>query len=104
MRGKPGAWDPNLCLLWGEQFLKRVDSLTKGKSRIGAVSTDNDSDKGASLTPKDQNVWRVHFEPSRGVDIRLLNLDEVEEVRNGEERVGFLPMSYWRTVSESLKS
>jgi len=48
-------------------------------------------------------VWRVTFKPGKGVEVRLLDVAEVQEVRNGEERVGFLPVSYFNKVSKIRK-
>jgi len=40
-------------------------------------------------------VWRVVFIPKEGVRVRLLDCEEVEDVRGAEDRVGFLPSWFW---------
>ena len=82
IRGKPNAWDPNLCLEWGNRFLSIVKS-----SITGFHSSMSDS--------VERNVWRASFLPGRGVELALLNDAAQEEVRNGEDRIGFLPRSFW---------
>lgn len=39
-------------------------------------------------------VGRVHFNPIDGVSFTVLDEQGIEEVRNGEERIGFLPTWY----------
>ena len=75
VRGKPGAWDPGVCLCWGERFLEFL------KCNIGE----------SFRTGEELRVWRVKFTPKEGVMLRVLDRDEVEDVVGGEERVGFLP-------------
>ena len=75
VRGKPGAWDPGVCLSWGERFLEFL------KCNIGE----------SFRTGEEMRVWRVKFTPKEGVMLRVLDRDEVEDVVGGEERVGFLP-------------
>ncbi|KDQ53161.1 hypothetical protein JAAARDRAFT_137557 [Jaapia argillacea MUCL 33604] len=79
VRGKPGAWDPSICLDWGDRFL----SFLKG--HVGQKET-------AGPEPK---VWRVRFVPGVGVSASLLDEEGVKEVEGGEDRVGFLPKWYW---------
>ncbi|KAF9267999.1 RAI1-domain-containing protein [Marasmius fiardii PR-910] len=71
VRGKPGGWEPSVCLGWGYRFLRKLlDTCTEGK------------------------LWRVDFIPGSGARVRELSGDEMAEVINGEERVGFLPVWY----------
>ncbi len=50
-------------------------------------------------------VWRVRFVPHAGVEMAMLDEKEVEEVRNGEDRVGFLPRFFWdATVADTGSS
>ncbi|EPQ52575.1 RAI1-domain-containing protein [Gloeophyllum trabeum ATCC 11539] len=80
VRGKPGAWDPQLCLDWGRRFLTFLKST---------VQTDPN-------TPEEnKRVWRVRFTPGKGVSVRLLDEEGVRDVEGGEERVGFLPNWFW---------
>ena len=39
-------------------------------------------------------VGRVKFDPKDGVSFTVLSDTDIEEVRNGEERLGFLPAWY----------
>ncbi|KIJ62856.1 hypothetical protein HYDPIDRAFT_93731 [Hydnomerulius pinastri MD-312] len=75
VRGKPGAWDPLICLDWGDKFLSFL---------YDTVETDTG-----------RNVWRVIFTPKVGVTATLLDEAGVEDVMGGEDRVGFLPRWYW---------
>lgn len=78
VRGKPGAWDPLVCLDWGDQFLSFLhDTLP--------VNTGKD-------------VWRVRFTPEVGISIAMLDVAGVEDVMGGDDRVGFLPRWYWEEV------
>jgi hypothetical protein len=79
VRGKPGAWDPLVCLEWGQQFLKFIKNIVQDQKH----------------TDRDNRVWRVKFTPRVGVSVSLLDEAGVEEVVAGEDRVGFLPRSYW---------
>ncbi|KAI6039831.1 hypothetical protein EDC04DRAFT_3002799 [Pisolithus marmoratus] len=62
VRGKPGAWDPSICLEWGDR--QQVQSGSGGKYGVCALSR-----KWASLPV-------------------MLDEAEVAEVVNGEDRVG----------------
>lgn len=75
VRGKPGAWDPSICLEWGDRFLTFLQAKVESESG--------------------RQVWRVSFKPRVGITAVMLNEAEVAEVVNGEERVGFLPRWYW---------
>ncbi len=77
VRGKAGSWDPSICLNWGEEILTFLKKILGG----------SDADKAS--------VWRVKFVPKEGVTIMKLTDNLVDEVVNGEERVGFLPKWYW---------
>ncbi|TDL20754.1 RAI1-domain-containing protein [Rickenella mellea] len=94
VRGKPGAWDPNICLDWGTRFIAFLKSLLN----------DTDAEGVHERHEKQQRVWRVVFTPKSGVEVFLLDRDDLEEVRNGEERVGFLPKSYWDEVTRDGRS
>lgn len=78
VRGKPGAWDPNVCLAWGDQFVSFLRNTIRGG-------------------PKD-GVWRIKFTPKAGVSAVLLGDVDVKDVEGGEDRVGFLPRWYWKEL------
>ncbi|KAG1737120.1 RAI1-domain-containing protein [Suillus paluster] len=78
VRGKPGAWNPNVCLAWGDQFLSFLKNTIRGGS------------KG--------DVWRIKFMPKTGVSAALLDDVDVKDVEGGEDRVGLLPRWYWEAV------
>lgn len=80
VRGKPGAWDPSLCLDWGQQFLSFLRQIVE--------ETDG----------KPETVWRVNFVPKDGVNVVKLEDNLVEEVVGKEDRVGFLPRWYWDEI------
>jgi RAT1-interacting protein len=82
VRDKQGAWDPQICLLWAETFLKWL----KSNVEVG------DAAPGS--------VWRVKFTPRVGVQLTLLQEEERREVEAGEDRVGFLPTWYWKEVQD----
>lgn len=92
IRGKPNAWDPSACLAWGDTFLTQVRGWMKN-----LVAGDDEK----------RRVCRLLFTPNEGVGFRELDQDEIEEVRNGEDRVGFLPTWYLdslRSSEETQKS
>ncbi|PVF93357.1 RAI1-domain-containing protein [Serendipita vermifera] len=86
VRGKPDAWDPNLCLAWGNTFLQQL--------RQWMEDTGNEDDE---IT----RVGRLRFTPSDGVTFRMLDREGVEEVENGEDRIGFLPTWYMKPKPDS---
>ena len=87
VRGKPGAWDPQICLHWGQHFISSLRSL---------VASEADPNTSGKRTPP---VWRISFKPKEGVHIRLLDEDGVREVVGEEDRVGFLPPWFFDLVS-----
>src|ERR1700761_9322515 len=84
VRESTNQWDPKLCQLWADEVLHFV------KNEL--VNTNSDGGDTES-------VWRLSFEPGYGLRLRKLSLEEVEDVRDGEDRVGFLPRWYWDAVS-----
>lgn len=86
VRGKQNAWDPQICLSWGETFLAWIKSN---------VAAGNDSPPGRA-----GSVWRVKFTPRVGAQFALLQEEERREVEAGEDRVGFLPKWYWKEVQD----
>ncbi|KAL5526380.1 RAI1 [Sanghuangporus sanghuang] len=107
VRGKPGAWDPNLCLQWGSQFLAFLQSaiqsweLEEPNSANGSDnhSSSSESASGRKKRAKEECVWRVTFRPGKGAEVALLDDTAIADVRNGEDRVGFLPRFYWNEIS-----
>ncbi|KAH9998836.1 RAI1 like PD-XK nuclease-domain-containing protein [Russula compacta] len=85
VRGKQNAWDPQICLLWGDRFLAWVRSNVTAESDNVAPGT----------------VWRVKFTPRVGVELTLLREEERREVEAGEDRVGFLPRWYYKEIQEA---
>ncbi|KAF8972217.1 RAI1-domain-containing protein [Flammula alnicola] len=86
VRGKPGAWDPLVCLDWGYQVLTFLKDMARGTAR----------DPNGFPVP----VWRVKFVPGKGVNVEELDSAGIEEVANGEDRVGFLPKWYWDELQQ----
>ncbi|KAF9533915.1 RAI1 like PD-XK nuclease-domain-containing protein [Crepidotus variabilis] len=87
VRGKPGAWDPLVCLEFGH----RVLSLLKDITRKHSVQAEN-----RQSVP----VWRVKFVPGSGLRVNELEAAEVADVVNQEDRVGFLPRWYWNEIQD----
>jgi len=104
VRGKPGAWDPQVCLAWGQQFLQWLQAIAQRDSDVEIpASTDRINDSRRSATPaltSLPSVWRVTFTPRVGVEVMRLDADGVREVEAGEDRVGFLPSWYWKVLHE----
>jgi RAT1-interacting protein len=88
VRGKQDAWDPQICLSWGEKFLMWL------KSSVGGSSSGSHN-----ATP--ESVWRVKFTPRAGVELALLSEEERREVEAGEDRIGFLPKWYYTEIQEA---
>ena len=82
VRGKPGGWNPLVCLEWADRFLNSIKGIGQ------APGSENAS----------RSVWRASFVPGTGVNVRLLGQSEVDEVVNMEDRIGFLPRWYWSEV------
>ncbi|KAI9463298.1 RAI1-domain-containing protein [Lactarius psammicola] len=80
VRGKPNAWDAQICLDWGERFLTWIKK----------------SVMSGNVAP--ESVWRVKFSPRVGVELTLLHDTGRREVEAGEDRVGFLPTWYWEEI------
>ena len=81
VRGKPGAWDPSVCLSWGDRVFDFIRTHTRHVTN---------SDEKA--------IWRVSFRPNVGLSIKLLGQEEGDDVRGGEDRIGFLPRWYWERL------
>ena len=64
VRGKPGAWDPSICLDWGRRFLAFLRSAITSQS-----------------SASHRSVWRVRFSPSDGVSVSPLDEGGVEIVQ-----------------------
>ena len=88
VRGKQDAWDPQICLSWGEKFLTWIKGNVESSS-------------GNTVSPG--SVWRVKFTPRVGVELALLSEEERREVEAGEDRVGFLP-SWYHTEIQGVSS
>ncbi|PPQ89347.1 hypothetical protein CVT25_003184 [Psilocybe cyanescens] len=85
----PRVWDPLLCLDWASGFLKELTKRVARESELGDLST---------------MVCRAKVVPKGGVRVRLLGGDEIEQVVNGEDRVGFLPRWYWGEIKEKYQA
>ncbi|KAF9238550.1 RAI1-domain-containing protein [Melanogaster broomeanus] len=79
VRGKPGAWDPLICLDWGDRFFSFLHNTVR--------------------TNTGKDVWRVTFTPKVGITATMLDEAGVEEVVGGDDRVGFLPRWYWDEIA-----
>jgi len=80
VRGKgQNSWDAGACLDFAERFL----------AFLRATMSDSPPDPSV--------VWRLTFSPKQGIHVRRIeDPRELEEVRNGEDRVGFLPSRFYQ--------
>jgi len=85
VRGKLGGWDPLICLEFGHRFLGFLKN---------AIQTEGSTSSG---------VWRASFVPGSGLTVAKLNTAVVDEVANGEDRVGFLPRWYWEEIQGAVQ-
>lgn len=87
VRGKPGAWDPALCLEWGDRFLRELRN---------AIDNHPPLDQGKDELRPNLPVWRVSFSPKVGITVKQLDQAGVTDVEAGddEERTGLLPKWY----------
>ena len=85
VRDKPGGWNPLVCLEFGHRVLAFLKDTVQRDIQIERSSTSS-------------GVWRVKFVPGSGLSVGKLSLKEVDEVVNGEDRVGFLPRWYWDEI------
>ncbi|KAJ7031395.1 RAI1-domain-containing protein [Mycena alexandri] len=113
VRGKKGAWDPRVCLGWGEAFLEFVKEVVGARGQENGASKDEreaEEQNGHAQAHPDAAVWRVSFRPNTGVELVRLDAAGVRDVerRGGDkqddeeeevERVGFLPRWYWEEVT-----
>ncbi|KAF5391641.1 hypothetical protein D9757_002519 [Collybiopsis confluens] len=94
--GNANAWNPSLCLAWCHDlltFLKKIIRESEGDPSVANNSKEVDNEQ-PTLTANEA-VWRVTFVPYEGAQVTKLDRSAVEEVRNGEDRVGFLPRWFW---------
>lgn len=91
VRGKPCAWEPQVCLSWGQQFISCLKEILTSDSHYS----------GDKPSPR---VWRVFLNPKDGIEVFELDSDAVKEVAGGEDRVGFLPTWYYELVASTVIS
>jgi len=84
VRGKPHAWDPHVCMHWGDVFLNFL------QENVPNCETKDEK----------YDVWRVKFTPGMGVSIAQLDMAGVSEVEAREDRVGFLPRWYFDNLDD----
>lgn len=92
VRDKPGAWEPSVCLDFGQRFLAFL------KTVVQKEDTEPRSESHETI-PK---VWRVKFVPRAGVSVALLDEKGVSEVTAGESRYGFLPNWFWDQLQRDV--
>ncbi|CAE6448598.1 unnamed protein product [Rhizoctonia solani] len=113
VRGKPGAWDPKPCLVFAEKLLRFIRSTLTEDRQSGAStnvavgpadttkSGETDETKPSPIEEINQrkaDVWRLEIRPgTQMITLYKLEPSEVEEVANGEDRVGFLPTWFWES-------
>ncbi|KAI0772558.1 RAI1-domain-containing protein [Trametes elegans] len=94
VRGKPGAWDPQVCLSWGQQFLSTLKALLSAES-LAPAAEDGDTD----APEPSARVWRITLTPREGVQVSLLDEAGAQDAQGEEDRVGILPRWYWDQVA-----
>lgn len=79
IRGKgPHSWDSGFALNFAERFLVFL------RRELSNTMTDS------------KDVWRIIFTPKIGLQVVKLDAEEdLSYVRGGEDRVGFLPRSFY---------
>jgi RAT1-interacting protein len=105
VRGKPGAWDPNTCLSFAEKLLRFIRATLEADNRENSEDTATEEGESTGVEGNDKNiqarpaVWRLSIRPNgQYVTLKRLEPEEIETVRNGEDRVGFLPTWFWNSV------
>ncbi|KAG9102439.1 decapping endonuclease targeting mRNA [Ceratobasidium sp. UAMH 11750] len=110
VRGKPGAWDPNTCLIFAGKLLQFVRTTLEADSRESSEDTAVAEGKSAEVEEEHERdhtrarpgVWRLGIRSNaQHVVLRRLSQEEVDIVRNGEDRVGFLPTWFYDSVVDA---
>jgi len=84
VRNSTAQWDPQTCQVWALRALLHIREVL--------------SHQAYGSRPDD--VWRVTNDPKSGMHLRKLDSGEIEaSVTCGEDRVGFLPQSYWDAIT-----
>lgn len=95
----PPGYDPETVTELGSK------SDRHGPPAIGNLSkVVDDGDAKDETQQRERCVWRVTFYPGKGAEVVLLDDAEVEEVRNNEDRVGFLPTAFWNEFATAAQS
>ncbi|KAI8984920.1 RAI1-domain-containing protein [Trametes punicea] len=97
VRGKPGAWDPQVCFSWGQEFLTTLNSILSAPAE---AAKDGDNDGSEASSEPEAQVWRIVFVPGEGVKVSLLDEAGVRDVEGGDERVGILPRWYYDRIAD----
>jgi RAT1-interacting protein len=86
VRGKgPHSWDAGVCLNFANQFLQQL--------RRNLTVDDGSTSQ--------RRVWRARLVPKQYIAVReLIAPEELLEVQGNEDRVGFLPAWYWKTIAK----
>jgi len=75
-------WDTGVCLNFADAFFHHLRQTMER----------------SSLAP--ETVWRLTFIPRQGISVEAVeDLEVLGEIRNDEDRVGFLPSEFFRTRS-----
>ncbi|KAJ7689417.1 hypothetical protein B0H17DRAFT_1066526, partial [Mycena rosella] len=89
-----GPTTKKLLKFYIQSFLLGVPEILVGfRTPAGQVSTTN------AFLGFLQDVWRLRFYAGMGVELRLLDAAEVDDLVAEEERMGFLPRVYWDEVA-----
>ncbi|KAJ3739234.1 RAI1-domain-containing protein [Lentinula detonsa] len=99
-------WNPSLCLAWCHHFLaylKRTLAACESDDIPNHQNPAEDPEEKVQhdYSPIPTQVWRVSFLPGEGARLVKLDRSDVEEVVNGEDRVGFIPRWYWDKIKSS---
>jgi hypothetical protein len=92
VRGKRGAWDPMVCLGWGEGFLKwlngvvRFSEVDSDWSDVTSEGKDEkEREENADRKKEGVRMWRVKFTPRIGVEAYELDVEGVRDVEDDGE-------------------
>ncbi|KAI0829255.1 RAI1-domain-containing protein [Trametes gibbosa] len=92
VRGKPGAWDPQVCFSWGQHFLSSLKSIL---STPPAFAEESPDDSDIQPLPR---VWRIVLAPGEGVKVSALDETGLRGSEATEDRVGILPRWFFDEV------
>jgi hypothetical protein len=80
-------WDHKRCLSSARDTFKWIQE-------VAAAHQDSNEEK---------HVWRLTLKPGSGLTLRIVTPQELAEVHEGEDRVGFLLREYWGALQSDAR-